>query len=123
VTPGGRALPAGNRRAASLLVRVDMAQKLFPAAHEPRAKASGRGFPLDPALATSMGLAPDNYRHLMREAGFRAGHAKPLPEGAFGPPAPAWWSWRPPRKDRLPDKRVAEPARDGAFAALAGLVR
>ena len=40
-----------------------------------------------------------------------------------GPPAPVWWSWRAPRKDRLPDKRGAEPVREGAFAALAGLVR
>jgi hypothetical protein len=42
-----------------------------------------------------MGLLPDNFRHLMREAGFRPGHARPLPEGAHGPPAPALWSWRP----------------------------
>ena len=71
-----------------------------------------------------MGLLPDNFRHLMREAGFRPGQPRPLPEGAFGPPAPVVWSWRPPRKDRIERRAPAEPAREGgAFAALAGLVR
>jgi ATP-dependent RNA helicase SUPV3L1/SUV3 len=60
----------------------------------------------------------------MRDAGFRASDARPLPEGAFGPPAPARWSWRPPRKDRQPTRRDAPVVREGnAFAALADLVR
>jgi ATP-dependent RNA helicase SUPV3L1/SUV3 len=71
-----------------------------------------------------MGLLPDNFRHLMRDAGFKPGHAKPLPEGAQGPPAPVLWSWRPPRKDRqTPAPVQARPAEGNAFAALAGLVR
>jgi ATP-dependent RNA helicase SUPV3L1/SUV3 len=125
VIQGSRHLPAGYRRAGSQAIRVDMAEKLFRAAHEQRVKAdNARGFAIDPALPTSMGLLPDNYRHVMRDAGFRANEARPLAEGMFGPPAPARWSWRPPRKDRLPDKRDAPPVREGnAFAALAGLVR
>jgi ATP-dependent RNA helicase SUPV3L1/SUV3 len=123
VIEGGRALPAGYRRAGSQAIRVDMAEKLFRAAHEQRAKASGRGFQLDTTLATSMGLAPGNLRQLMRDAGFRPGQVRTLPEGALGPPAPVWWSWRAPRKDRLPEKPGAGRPRDGAFAALAGLVR
>jgi ATP-dependent RNA helicase SUPV3L1/SUV3 len=70
-----------------------------------------------------MGLTPDNFRQLMRDGGFRPGETRPLREGAQGPPAPVRWSWRPPRKDRLPDKRGSEPAHEGAFAALSGLVR
>ncbi len=124
VIAGSRQLPAGYRRAGGQAVRVDMAEKLIRAAHEQRVKGNGRGFAVDAALATSMGLLPDNFRHLMREAGFRASEARALPEGAFGPPAPARWSWRPPRKDRQPERRESAPARDGnAFAALAGLVR
>ena len=120
----GGVLPAGYRRAGSQAIRVDMAEKLFRAAHESRAAAAGRGFQVDPALATSMGLAPDNFRLLMRDAGFRPGHARVLPEGVFGPPAPVWWSWRAPRKDRPSQPRRPEPPREGsAFAALAGLVR
>jgi ATP-dependent RNA helicase SUPV3L1/SUV3 len=124
VIAGSRHLPAGYRRAGGQAIRVDMAEKLFRAAHEQRAQAgNGRGFALDSALATSMGLLPDNFRHLMRDAGFRSHEARPLPEGAFGPPTPARWHWRPPRKDRLPE-REGVPVREGnAFAALAGLVR
>ncbi len=128
VIAGSRHLPAGYRRAGGQAIRVDMAEKLFRAAHEQRAKAGGpgfsKGFTVDSALATSMGLLPDNFRHLMRDAGFRANEPRTLPEGAFGPPAPVRWSWRPPRKDRQPERRETAPAPAGsAFAALAGLVR
>jgi ATP-dependent RNA helicase SUPV3L1/SUV3 len=124
VIPGSRYLPAGYRRAGGQGIRVDMAEKLFRAAHEQRAQAGGKGFRVDPALATSMGLLPDNFRLLMRDAGFRPGQAKSLPEAAHGPPAPVLWSWRPPRKDRQPEApAVRRPADGNAFAALAGLVR
>jgi ATP-dependent RNA helicase SUPV3L1/SUV3 len=124
VIAGSGRLPAGYRRAGSQAIRVDMAEKLFRAAHDRRVKAAGRGFQADAALATSMGLTPDNFRALMRDAGFRPGQPRALPEGSFGPPAPVWWSWRPPRKDRKAPERGTEPAREGsAFAALAGLVR
>jgi ATP-dependent RNA helicase SUPV3L1/SUV3 len=124
VIPGSRELPAGYRRAGGQGIRVDMAEKLFRAAHEQRGTAGGRGFRLDPALATSMGLLPDNLRLLMRDAGFRPGHARPLPEGAHGPPVPVLWSWRAPRKDRqAPATAQARQAEGNAFAALAGLVR
>jgi len=124
VIEGGKRLPAGYRRAGGQAIRLDMAEKLFRAAHEQRARANGRGFGVDAGLATSMGLAPDNFRQLMRDAGFRPGQPRKLPEGAHGPPAPVWWSWRAPRKDRKAPERGTEPAREGgAFAALAGLVR
>ena len=124
VLDGSSRVPAGYRRAGSQAIRVDMAEKLFRAAHEQRARTGGRGFPIDLALATSMGLKADNVRHLLRDAGFRPGHAPPLAEGVFGPPAPVSWSWRPPRKDRQPPEPGTGPPREGgAFAALAGLVR
>ncbi len=47
---------------------VDLAEKLFRAAHEQRARSNGRNFTVDPALATSMGLSAENFRHLMRDA-------------------------------------------------------
>jgi ATP-dependent RNA helicase SUPV3L1/SUV3 len=124
VIPGSRYLPAGYRRAGGQGIRVDMAEKLFRAAHDARAAAGGRGFRLDPALATSMGLLPENFRLLMRDAGFRPGPATSLPEGMLGPPAPVQWHWRAPRKDRLPPPSAPlGPAEGNAFAALAGLVR
>jgi ATP-dependent RNA helicase SUPV3L1/SUV3 len=124
VIEGSRYLPAGYRRAGGQAIRVDMAEKLFRAAHEQRAKAGRGGFTVDAALATSMGLSPESFRLLMRDAGFRPGQPRALREGAFGPPAPVWWSWRPPRTDRKAPERGSEPARvGGAFAGLAGLVR
>ncbi len=103
VIEGSQHLPAGYRRAGKQAIRVDMAEKLFRAAHDQRNKApqgkGSPGFPVDTALATSMGLLPDNFRGLMRDAGFRPGQQVELAEGAFGPPAPLPWTWRPPRKD------------------------
>jgi ATP-dependent RNA helicase SUPV3L1/SUV3 len=115
--------PAGYRRAGNQAIRVDLAEKLFRAAHERRANTPGRGFIVDAALATSMGLAPANFHQLMRDAGFHPGQVRALTEGAFGPPAPQWWSWRAPRKDRLPRRQGAAVSQENAFAALAGLVR
>jgi len=126
VIEGARELPAGYRRAGTQAVRVDMAEKLFRAAHEQREGARTGGFGLDPALATSMGLRPDNFLRLMREAGFRPGHARKLAEGTFGPPEPVRWSWRAVRPDRRQRHEGGgpEPTRNGnAFAGLAGLVR
>jgi ATP-dependent RNA helicase SUPV3L1/SUV3 len=123
VIAGARHLPAGYRRAGSQAIRVDMAEKLFRAAHEARAAAGGRVFGLDPALATSMGLSHENFVRLMRDAGFRRGEARKLADGAFGPPAPVMWSWRPPRKDQAPVARDGRPAPEGgAFAGLSALL-
>src|SRR5690606_2985972 len=104
--------------------RVDMAEKLFRAAHEARAKGRGPGFAVDPALATSMGLTEDSFLRLMRDAGFRRARPRDMAEGAQGPLAPAQWSWRPVRKDQAP-RRKGRPERSerNAFAALADLVR
>jgi ATP-dependent RNA helicase SUPV3L1/SUV3 len=124
VIPGGQQLPAGYRHAGKQAIRVDMAEKLFRAAHESRA-AGKRRFIVDPALGTSMGLAPGSFVRLMREAGFRKIPGPVLAEGAFGPAEPDLWEWRAPRKDQ-PATRQARPAppREGnAFAALADLMR
>jgi len=124
VIESGREVPAGYRRAGNQAIRVDMAEKLFRAAHERRLVAGGRGFALDAALATSMGLTQDNLARLMRDAGFRPGQVRLLAEGAHGPPAPPLWSWRAPRRDSTPQDRGRPQPREGsAFAALADLVR
>lgn len=104
VIEGGRAVPAGYRRAGTQAIRVDMAEKLFRAAHDARAKATSGGFRVDVALPTSMGLLPDNFRRLMLDAGFRAGQVRELGEGEFGPPPVPLWRWRPPRKDQQQGK-------------------
>ena len=123
VIAGEKGLPAGYRRAGSQAIRVDMAEKLFRAAHDGRATAGGRLFRLDSALATSMGLVPENFVRLMRDAGFRPGEARKLPAGAYGPPAPVLWGWRPPRKDQAPVSRDGRPVPEGgAFAGLAELL-
>lgn len=124
VIPGGRHVPAGYRRAGTQAIRVDLAEKLFRAAHEARAGAGTGGFRVDSALATSMGLLPDNAMRLMRDGGFRPGGVRLLPDGALGPPAPVLWNWRAPRKDRRPPAPGKAPVREGnAFAELARLVR
>jgi ATP-dependent RNA helicase SUPV3L1/SUV3 len=109
VIEGSRHLPAGYRRAGRQAVRVDMAEKLFRAAHEGRVtqqkarEAKGekapRSFLLDTALGISMGLSDANLRALLRDAGFRPISEKVLAEGAFGPPEPLQWTWRAPRRD------------------------
>ncbi len=115
VIEGTKKMPAGYRRAGKQAIRVDMAEKLFRAAHELRAKhANGkgrRGFPIHDALATSMGLAPDSFSSLMRDAGFRKSQPIALPEGAFGPPQPQPWTWRPARKDGAPVGETKQPHR------------
>ncbi len=123
-----RSLPAGYRQAGSQAIRIDLAEKVFRALHEQRAAGQKgdrrRRFVLDLALPISIGLAPDNIVRLLVQAGFRVQPARPLAEGAFGPPRPDLWEWRPqrPRQPRAP--MSAHPPREGnAFAALAGLVR
>jgi len=114
--------PLGYRRVGLQGLRVDMAEKLLRAAHERRASAGNKGFALDPALPRSMGLTGESHAHLLRLAGFQGHPPPPLPEEAFGPPAPVSWRWRPVRREA--PRPAAPPAPvSGAFAALAGLVR
>ncbi|MEN9926910.1 MAG: hypothetical protein RL268_3036, partial [Pseudomonadota bacterium] len=123
-TPGKTLAPPGYRRLGKQAVRLDIAEKLLRAAHEARVAAKGRPFVIDPALAVSTGLATVSYAHLLRLAGFNATPARVLSKGAFGPPQPARWRWRAPRRDsagRAAAPPVPRP--DSAFAALAGLMR
>ena len=127
VIASARTLPAGYRHAGSQAIRLDLAEKIFRAAHELRASGQKgdrrRRFVLDLALPTSIGLASDNIVRLLGQAGFRVQQARPLAEGQFGPPRPNLWEWRP---QRLRQSRSAPPplVREGnAFSALAGLVR
>mgnify|MGYP006952651178 CR=1 FL=1 len=130
VIADARRLPVGYRHAGAQAIRIDLAEKIFRAAHDTRARGQKgdrrRRFPLDLALATSIGLAPDNIVRLLGQAGFRVQQAKPLAEGAFGPPRPDLWEWRPqhlrqPQRGTSPAQQP--PHKGNAFAALAGLVR
>ncbi|MEO6040751.1 MAG: helicase-related protein [Croceibacterium sp.] len=123
VVDGAGALPAGYRRAGTQAIRVDLAEKLFRSAFDARALRAGRPFRLDPSLATSMGLTAANARKLLREAGFRATDGRTLGPGQYGPPAPAAWSWRAPRRAPAGSPAQPPPRPDGAFSALAALVR
>ncbi|WP_133366338.1 helicase-related protein [Qipengyuania sediminis] len=120
-----RPLPAGYRLAGSQAIRVDLAEKILRAAHERRVGAQQgkrrRRFPLDLALSTSIGLTPGNALRLLNQAGFRAQRARPLVGGAFGPPRPDMWDWRP--QNGSPARVAARPPEGGAFAALADMVR
>jgi ATP-dependent RNA helicase SUPV3L1/SUV3 len=120
-------LPAGYRYAGAQAIRVDLAEKIFRAAFDARAavvaahpKERNRPFRLDLALAVSVGLEAENARRLLGSAGFRCERARPLADGAFGPPAPDRWYWRPRRPDekdarrgeRRPDRHNTRPAKD-----------
>jgi ATP-dependent RNA helicase SUPV3L1/SUV3 len=130
VIADARHLPAGYRHAGTQAIRLDLAEKIFRAAHEARATGQKgdrrKRFTIDLALATSIGLTPDGIVRLLGQAGFRVQHARPLAEGKFGPPRPDLWEWRPAhtRQARPAAAAAPTPPREGnAFAALAGLVR
>lgn len=140
VLAGTGKLPSGYRPAGTQFVRIDLAEKLLRAAHEARAAAAAKAknpmrvrFVIDSALAVSTGLDLASFHRLLGAAGFRRLPARTLADGAFGPPAPDRWEWRPARKEatgrpkgkRGPDRSepAASPAPGNAFAALAGLVR
>ncbi|HUQ12804.1 MAG TPA: helicase-related protein [Novosphingobium sp.] len=119
-------LPAalGYRRLGGQQLRVDMAEKLIRAAHEARVAQTSLGrrrrFALDPALARSMGLEPAGLAQLLRLAGFRPLPGRALAAGAYGPPAPLLYEWRPLQPRAVPREAVPAAAPAGAFAALAG---
>jgi ATP-dependent RNA helicase SUPV3L1/SUV3 len=118
-------LPAGYRYAGTQAIRVDLAEKILRAAFDARAKVTAAkpkernlAFRLDLALAVSIGLEDGNARRLLGSAGFRCDRARPLAEGAFGPPAPDRWHWRPRRageaEGQRPQRHDSRPQRDNA---------
>ncbi|HEX5644707.1 MAG TPA: helicase, partial [Erythrobacter sp.] len=120
-----RHLPAGYRRAGSQAIRVDLAEKILRAAFDARAKvasaeagAKGRPsvlrFTFDLALPISVGLEAANIPRLLGSAGFRRQEARPLAEGAFGPPAPDLWTWQVRRDGGREAKRGARHRGEGA---------
>ena len=118
--PGKTRVPPGYRALGNQAIRIDMAEKLLLAVHGVRAARTRRIFAIDPAMAVSMGLTLDSHARLLRQAGFAALPIEPLPEGAFGPPAPQRWRWHPGKKAAPPT--TPAPV-GGAFADLARLVR
>ncbi|MGN6269418.1 MAG: helicase-related protein [Sphingomonas sp.] len=104
VLPGSAV--AGFRRLGRQAVRIDLVERIARAAHD--ARKGKAPFAPDPALATSMGLAPETIARLMAALGFRAA---PAADGSHR------WQWR-----GRPRPRAAAPARPrpgNAFAALA----
>ncbi|BEV02419.1 helicase-related protein [Novosphingobium olei] len=119
----GKLAPLGYRRFGVQALRVDLVEKLLQAAHGSRMGARAKRYYLDPALARSMGLSTASYALLLRQAGFRVATGRALGEGAFGPPSPPLWDWRPPRPRPAETARPSVVAGNGAFAALAELIR
>jgi ATP-dependent RNA helicase SUPV3L1/SUV3 len=117
----GHRPPLGYRQLGQQCLRVDLAEKLLLQAHGVRTGCAGRSFVLDATLARSMGLSLDGHIRLLRLAGFQPRVPKPLRTGAFGPPRPTTWRWRPPRA-RATARTAVQPSRHGAFAVLAELV-
>jgi ATP-dependent RNA helicase SUPV3L1/SUV3 len=104
VLPRGEA--AGFRNLGAQAVRIDLVERIARAAHDAR---NGKApFAPDPALATSMGLAPETLDRLMAALGFRAA---PPADGARR------WQWR--GRPRPRPIAVAPPRPGNAFAALA----
>nr|WP_247713748.1 helicase-related protein [Qipengyuania sphaerica] len=126
VIPDAKKLPAGYRHAGSQAIRLDLAEKVFRAAHEARTKADkSRKFRLNLALPVSIGLEEKNAERLLGQAGFRVQRANPLEEGVFGPPRPDIWEWRPSRRkqQRQQPQRGQAPREGSAFAGLADLMK
>lgn len=99
----------GFRRIGSQWVRVDLIERIARAAHDAR---EGRApFVPDPALSTSIGLAPATFARLMAMLGFRHD------DRGDGPAA---WTWRGRPRRREPAVRQS-PRPGNAFAALADL--
>jgi len=104
----GADLPFGFRPLGQQAVRIDLVERIARAAHDAR---KGRApFPLDPALATSIGIQPDTLARLMAQLGFRS--ARP---GEDGKPR---WMWQ----GLTPNAKPKPPPRDNAFASLAGML-
>jgi ATP-dependent RNA helicase SUPV3L1/SUV3 len=106
--PAGAAAVPGFRRIGGQLVRIDMVERIARAAHD--ARDGRRPFIPDPALATSIGLAPATLTRLMLALGFR--------ETAADPAGGRAWRWH---GRRRAESRPADP--NSPFAALAGLAR
>jgi ATP-dependent RNA helicase SUPV3L1/SUV3 len=117
-----RAAPPGYRQLGKQLLRLDIAEKLLREAHAIRVSAGRKLFMLDPAKAVSAGLTTAAYARLLQLGGFNPVIPRALKEGAFGPPAPLLWRWRPMRVQATRES-PPQPAPSGAFAALAELVR
>lgn len=98
----------GFRRIGGQFVRVDLVERIARAAHD--AREGRKPFVPDPALATSIGLAPATFARLMALLGFRH---QPV-EGA----PPAWtWRGRPRRREAPPAPAAATPRPGSAIAA------
>jgi len=109
--PGGatvlpRGAVTGFRNLGGQAVRIDLVERIARAAHE--ARQGKAPFAPDPALATSMGLAPETIARLMAALGFRSA---PAADGALR------WQWR--GRPRARRAAPARPSPGNAFAALA----
>ena len=92
--------PAGYRPCGKQAIRIDMGERILRSAHDARTKSKARKFAVDHALGISIGLTEASLVRLLSQGGFKAQPRTDLAEGAFGPPAPHLYQWRPLGKDR-----------------------
>ncbi|PLK27196.1 helicase-related protein [Novosphingobium sp. TH158] len=112
IAANGERLPSAYRRAGKQAIRVDLAERLFRAAHSLRVNAQRKPFVIDEAMGRSMGLTEASFESLMRGGGFRPRNARKLAEGEFGPPEPKNWKWIPPKAEDSPPPARPRPERE-----------
>jgi ATP-dependent RNA helicase SUPV3L1/SUV3 len=119
--PEGFAPAMGWVAAGPVLLRLDVAERI---AAELAFASRQRPVPVPAGLASRLGVKGEMLPAVLRRLGFRLLPAAPMPDGQFGPPAPAMLA--PIRRRRWePEGGAAEPAtrEAGPFAALATLRR
>jgi len=118
--PEGFAAAMGWVEAGPVLLRLDVAERIaaelaFAGRQRPVAVPAG--------LASRLSVKGEMLPAVLRRLGFRLIPAAPMPDGQFGPPAPAMMA---PIRRRRPEQESAEaePTTEaGPFAALATLRR
>jgi ATP-dependent RNA helicase SUPV3L1/SUV3 len=114
--PEGFSQAMGWVDAGPVLLRLDVAERI---ASELADAARHRPVPVPAGLASRLSVKGEKLPAVLRRLGFRLLPAAPMPDGQFGPPAPAMMT---PIRRRRSEPETAEPGEDaGPFAALATL--
>ena len=101
-----------------VLLRLDVAERISA---ELAFAARQLPVPVPAGLPSRLSVKTEMLPAVLRRLGFRLLPAAPMPDGMFGPPAPAMMT---PIRRRRAEPELVEPGEDtGPFAALATLRR